>query len=79
MKRVGIGEDGLVRPAGEQPPEVALSPQQWADWLASDLPAGEVLTHVPAWASRNVGTALHSARSLLEHDPVPPPPALPEP
>jgi hypothetical protein len=35
-----------------------------------------VLKELPAWSSRNIGTALASARRVLRGNPVPTPPPL---
>ena len=74
--------DGLVQPRMEERFEVAelrLTPERFLDWVGGSLPSEELLRDMPKWSSRNVGTALQSARRVLKGVPVPAPPPLREP
>lgn len=76
----GRRADGLVQPLDSgDVPEVELVPSALLDWVDGAIPTETLLARVPAYASRNAGTALGSARRLLGHDAVPSPPPLPEP
>lgn len=70
--------DGLVAPVEErlEVPELRLQPEQFLDWVGGAVDTEAVLRELPAWSSRNIGTALQSARRVLRGSAVPAPPAL---
>jgi MoxR-like ATPase len=85
--RVGITlagerEELARRTVGEAPgerlevPELTLSAERWLDWASGSLETDLLVRAVPAWASRNVGTALASVRRSLRQTAVPAPPPL---
>lgn len=74
--------DGLVQPRtddGPVPTEVQVTPAMFLDWVSGSVPSDELLKDLQKWSSRNVGTALQSARRVLKATPVPAPPPLREP
>jgi hypothetical protein len=70
--------DGLVVPAEErlEIPELPLEPEQFLGWVGGAVETEAVLKSLPAWSSRNIGTALASAKRVLRANPVPSPPPL---
>jgi MoxR-like ATPase len=70
--------DGLVSPAEErlEIPELKLPPETFLDWVGGTIDTDVVLRELPAWSSRNIGTALQSARRVLRGSAVPAPPPL---
>jgi MoxR-like ATPase len=71
--------DGLISPAGErlEVPDISVPPHTFLAWVGGQIGGGEMLmSGVPAWASRNVGTALASVLRALKRSPIPTPPAL---
>ena len=70
--------DGLVSPAEErlEIPELKLPPETFLDWVGGGIDTDTVLKELPAWSSRNIGTALQSARRVLRGSAVPAPPPL---
>lgn len=69
---------GPSDPPGErlEVPELVLSAERWLDWASGELDTDQLVRVVPAWASRNVGTALGSVRRALRQTAVPAPPPL---
>lgn len=70
--------DGLVAPPEErlEIPELVLAPGAFLDWVAGTVDTDTVMKALPAWSSRNIGTALQSARRVLRSNPIPAPPPL---
>jgi hypothetical protein len=75
LARRGVGP---AEPPGErlEVPELTLSAERWLDWVGGALDTETLVRAVPAWASRNVGTALGSVRRALRSTAVPSPPPL---
>jgi hypothetical protein len=74
-----LGDDGLVRPAREDAPVLHLATADWVAWLDGEEPPEALLASMPAWASRNVASALREVRKQLGGSGIVPPPALPPP
>jgi MoxR-like ATPase len=70
--------DGLIAPPEErlEVPELKLAAETFLDWVGGTIETEAVLRELPAWSSRNIGTALQSARRVMRGCPVPAPPAL---
>ncbi|MBX2800559.1 MAG: AAA family ATPase [Myxococcales bacterium] len=71
--------DGLVQPLMEDRLEVAelvVEAETFLDWVGGQTTSEALLEELPAWSSRNIGTALNSCRKVLRQTPVPAPPAL---
>lgn len=71
--------DGLISPAEEprlEIPELKIAPETFLDWVGGAVDTETVLRELPAWSSRNIGTALQSARRVMRGSPVPAPPPL---
>ncbi|MEQ1503582.1 MAG: AAA family ATPase [Myxococcota bacterium] len=70
--------DGLIAPAEErlEIPELKLGAETFLDWVGGAIETEAVLRELPAWSSRNIGTALQSARRVMRGSPVPAPPPL---
>ncbi len=74
--------DGLVQPDVDERmevPELTVRPRQFLDWVQGDLDTETIFKGLPAWSSRNIGTALQSARRVLRHTAVPAPPPIRQP
>ena len=75
----GRRNDGLVQPRVDDRFEISelrLRPERFLEWVGGQVPSDELLREMPAWSSRNIGTALQSARRVLRSVPVPEPPGL---
>ena len=72
--------DGLVQPDPEtrDVPELTVSAEALLDWLDDRLPTESLAKSLPAWASRNVVTALGSVKRTLDRA-IPAPPPLRDP
>jgi len=70
--------DGLVAPAEErlEIPELTVAPQLFLQWVAGATGSEDMLRELPAWSSRNIGTALASTRRVLRNSAIPAPPPL---
>lgn len=70
--------DGLIAPAEErlEIPELKVDADTFLRWVGGAVDGDTLLRELPAWSSRNIGTALASARRVLRSNPVPAPPAL---
>lgn len=70
--------DGLISPPEErlEVPELKLAAETFLDWVGGVIDTEAVLRELPAWSSRNIGTALQSARRVMRGSPVPAPPPL---
>ena len=75
-------QEGFVQPSlsgVEERFEVAqlvVEPERFLDWVAGLAPTDLLLKDLPAWSSRNIGTALQSVRRVLRNNPIPSPPPL---
>ena len=68
--------DGVPDPGAEriEGTELTLAPERWLDWVSGQLDTDLLVKALPAWASRNVTTALSSVRRVLKQSAVPAPP-----
>jgi MoxR-like ATPase len=70
--------DGLVAPAEErlEIPELSVTPDVFLQWVVGATGTEDLLRELPAWSSRNIGTALASTRRALRNSAIPAPPPL---
>jgi len=75
---LGTAKGKLVQPVAErlEVPELTIEPEAFLSWVAGEVVTSTLMAGLPAWATRNAGTALQSVRRVLRDNPVPAPPPL---